>query len=149
TWRIIGAPVVFLRSTGAWLTNTLSARRAGLDGCSAAGDTHMARNCRTLMAPVDDEIMTLGLTGDGFADSCDQAFITFGLTQGCPQIGGVILTKAHEQSTGTGQSYAIAALAEVMRERRDEAETLAGFLDADITRRTAAAFGGFRQCPTL
>ena len=41
---------------------------------------------------------------------------------GRAEIGGVLLAQAHEERSGAGEPHAVAAFAEIMRERRDQAE---------------------------
>src|SRR3546814_4498096 len=57
----------------------------------------------------------------------------------CPQIDLVILAKAEIELSGGGQPHAIAALAEVARQRSDKTQPSTGFLDFPITRRAAGA----------
>ena len=41
-------------------------------------------------APVDDEIVTLGLAADGLVDGGDERLVAFAGAQGCAQIGIVV-----------------------------------------------------------
>src|SRR5262245_52500283 len=101
---------------------------------SPAGDAHMPRDRRPAMAAIDDEIMALWLTANGLIDGRVQQVVTFGGAQRGAQIGGVFLTKAHEQGTSASDADAIAGLAEIVRQRGDEAQSTTGFLNPDITR---------------
>src|SRR5262245_18386129 len=100
-----------------------------------------------VVAPVDDDIVALGLARDRFADSCDERLVALGLTQRLPQIGRVLLPQAHIERPGSGLAHAVAALAEIMGEWRDEAEPSSGLAHRYVARRTAAAVIGFVECP--
>ncbi len=58
--------------------------------------------------------------------------------QGRAQVGHVFLAEAHVKLAGAGQPDAVAAFAEVVGERRDEADLLARLLQPDIARGAAA-----------
>lgn len=45
----------------------------------AAGHAHMARHCRAVVAPVDDEVVPFGLACDGFVDRGLQGTIVVAL----------------------------------------------------------------------
>src|SRR6185437_10703848 len=53
------------------------------------------------------------------------------------QIGGVLLAQAHEERAGAGQPHAVAALAEIVGQRRDHAEPAAGLAHRIVARRAA------------
>src|SRR6516165_8789268 len=91
------------------------------------------------MAPVDDEIVALGLARDRFRDRGIEQIVAFGRAQRGAQIGGVFLAEAHIEGSRTGYSHPIAGFAEIVSQRRDEAEPAAGLGDVDIARRPAAA----------
>ena len=57
------------------------------------------------------------------------------------QVGGILLAEAHVERAGAGQPHAVAAFAEIMGERRDEAEPAAGLRDPHIARRAAGLVG--------
>src|SRR5438874_2168299 len=99
----------------------------------------MARYRRSLMAPVDHEIMALGLARDRLLDRGMDELVALGGAQRAAQVGGVFLTKAHVQRAGAGQAHAVAGLAEIVGEGGDEAEPAAGLGDIDIARRAAGA----------
>src|SRR3954453_9505060 len=88
----------------------------------AAGHAHVARYRRTAMAAVDDEVMALRLAQNCGIDCRIEQIVALGGTQRRAQISGVFLPKTHIQRTGAGQTHAIARLAEIMRQRGDEAE---------------------------
>ena len=68
-----------------------------------------------VMAPVDDEIMPLGLARDGLADRrLEQRIVLVEGPQRGPQVGGILLAQAHIERAGAGQPHAVAALAEIM-----------------------------------
>src|SRR4051794_10729321 len=88
---------------------------------SAARDTHVPRHRRTAGAAVDDEVMALWLAADGFVYSVGNQFIAFGRAQRGAQVGCVFLAKAHIERARASQPDPVAAFAEIMRHRRDEA----------------------------
>src|SRR6185312_13756964 len=57
----------------------------------AAGHVHVAGEGRALMAPVDDEIVALGLARDRLGDRGIEEIVAFGCAQRSAQIGGVFL----------------------------------------------------------
>src|SRR5258708_6511109 len=89
---------------------------------SPAGDAHMARHRWSIVAAIDDEIVALGLAGDRFVNGGLEQPVALGQAQRGAQIGGVLLTEAHIERAGAGDADAIAALAEIVRQRRDEAD---------------------------
>ena len=92
----------------------------------AAGHRHMPRHRRAGLA-VDDEIMAFRLARDRLQRWPHPApVIALAGAQRRAQIGGIVLAQAHIQRAGAGQPHAVAALAEIMRQRRDEADALPG-----------------------
>jgi hypothetical protein len=59
----------------AWSLEVRCNRKAG--AASPAGDAHMAGKRRLVVAPVDDEIMALGLARDRFVDRGIEEFVGF------------------------------------------------------------------------
>ena len=104
-----------------------------------AGDAHVPREGRPLVAAVDDEIVALGLARNRFVDGGEEEVVALGGAQRLAQIGGILLAEAHIQRAGAGDAHAIAGFAEIVGERRDEAEPAAGLGDAYIARRAAGA----------
>jgi hypothetical protein len=102
--------------------------RSGSDDQTDTGDgqppvTLMWREDRGLLgAPVDDEVMALGLAADGLVDGGGQQLVAFRRAQRRAQVGGVVLAEAHVERAGAGQAHAVAAFAEIVGHRRDEAE---------------------------
>ena len=88
-------------------------------------------------APVDDEVVALRLARDRLVDRRVDEIVALRGAQRRAQVGGVLLAEAHVERAGAGEAHAIAALAEIMRQRRDEAEPPAGLGDAHIARRAA------------
>ena len=105
----------------------------------------MTRNRGLRVNAVDDEIMPLGLAGDGGVERFMQKFVGRRCAQRRPQIGRVILAKAHVKRSGAGHTHAIAAFAKIMGERCDEAQTAAGFGDLNVTGGTAGPVAGLAQ----
>src|SRR5262245_54237350 len=105
----------------------------------AAWHAQVTCECRALMAPVDDEIVALGLARDRLGDRGVEQIVAFGRAQRSAQIGGVFLTEAHVKGTRAGHPHPVAGLAEIVGQRRDEAQPAAGFGDLDVARRPAAA----------
>ena len=100
----------------------------------------MAGHGRPRAAPVDHEVMALGLAADGFIKrSIDGGVVRFSPADHGFQIGLVFLAQAHEQLPGRRQPHAVAAFAKVVRERRDEAQLQAKLLNMDIARRATGA----------
>ncbi|MPL99900.1 hypothetical protein SDC9_46121 [bioreactor metagenome] len=87
--------------------------------------------------------MPLRLARDGGADRRDQGrVIVRAGAQRRAQIGAVLLAEAHEQFARAGHPHPVAAFAEIVAQRRDEAEALAGLGQPHIARRPARAFSG-------
>src|SRR5688572_11494464 len=98
-------------------------RRTGVSGArSSTGHAHVARYRRPCGAPIDDEVVSLRLAQDRGVDRRIDQVVALGRAQGRTQVGGILLAEAHVERPGAGQAHAIAAFAEVMGERRDEAE---------------------------
>lgn len=90
-------------------------------------------------AALIDEIMALGLAPDRFINRVgDQRIVGRG-PQRRPEISGVLLAEAHVKRAGAGDADTVAAFAEIMGERRDEADPPACFPHADIARRSTGA----------
>src|SRR5215469_12142294 len=102
----------------------------------------MASDGGSVVAAVDDEIVALGFPRDRFADRRFERLVALGLTQRRAQIGRVLLSEAHIERAGAGQAHAIAALAEIMGQWRDEAEPPTGLAHRHIPRRSAGAVIG-------
>src|SRR5215208_5310938 len=105
---------------------------------SASRHAHVTRD-RRAVAAVDDEVVALGLARDRLLDRLLEGLVRLREPQGGAKVGGVLLAEAHVEPAGAGEADAVAALAEIMRQRRDEAELAAGLLDPDVARRPAAA----------
>src|SRR5215475_10199017 len=100
---------------------------------------HVARECRAAVAAVDDEIVALGLARDRLVDRIIEQIVAFRGTQRRAQICGVLLPEAHVERARAGDADAVAGFAEIVRQRRDEAEPAAGLLDAHVARWAAGA----------
>jgi hypothetical protein len=63
----------------------------------------------------------------------------------------LFLAQAHVERAGARQAHAVAAFAEIMRHRRDEAELAAGLLDLDIAGRATGLVGNILSvnCPEV
>ena len=85
--------------------------------------------------------MAFRLPRDRPVDRCAQNLVAFRGPQGRAQIGRILLTQAHEQRARAGHADAVAALAEIVRERRDEAEAPAGLPYPDVAGRPARGVG--------
>src|SRR5437764_13323604 len=99
----------------------------------------MAGDRRTPMAAVNDEVMALGFSANCFIDGGIEQIVGFRGAQRFAQVGGVLLTEAHIERAGARYSHAIAGFAEIVSERRDEAEPSAGFRNSHIARGAAAS----------
>src|SRR5207249_3227000 len=103
-------------------TGTSSSSPMTAEGRLAAGDAHMAAHGRRRMATIDDEIVPFGLACNRLGDGLVEEFVALRRAQGRAQVGGVLLAQAHVERAGAGQPYAVAALAKVMGQRRDETQ---------------------------
>ena len=65
------------------------------------------------------------------------------------RVGGVILAEAHVERAGAGEADAVAALAEIMRERRDEAELPSCLAHREVPRGAAGAVVGLVEVPVF
>ncbi len=101
------------------------------------------------MAAIDDEIVALGLAGDRFVNGGLEQPVALGQAQRGAQIGGVLLTEAHIERASAGDADAIAALAEIVRQRRDEADPTPGLADRVVARRPTGAVVALLERPAL
>src|SRR3954471_9673112 len=106
---------------------------------SAPGYAHVAADGGAVDAAVGDEVVALRLSANRFRDGLLELLVAFREAQRRAQIGRVLLAKAHVELARAGEAHAVAALAEVMGHRRDEAELPARLLDPDVAGRPAAA----------
>ena len=83
----------------------------------------------------------LGLREMASSMAAVQQVVAFRGPQRCAQIGGILLAQAHIERAGAGQPHPVAAFAEIMGERRDEAEPAAGLLHPHIAGRAAGLVG--------
>src|SRR5690606_1677786 len=117
--------------------------------CSPAGDAHVPRHRYPASAAVDDEVVALRLARDRLADRLVERGVGLAVSHDLPQVGGILLPEAHVERAGAGHANAIARLAEIVRERRDEAEPAAGLPLVEVAGRAAGAVGGFLERPGL
>src|SRR5262245_61708626 len=80
----------------------------------AAGHAHMARKRRALVPPIDHEIMSLGFARDCLINRSIQEFIVFRSPQRTTKVSGIILTQAHVERAGTGNTDTVARFTEIM-----------------------------------
>ena len=71
--------------------------------------------------------MSLWLAGDRGFDRGVQRAVGEAFAQRRAQIGGVFLAEAHVECSRAGDAHAVAALAEIVRQGRDEANSPACF----------------------
>ena len=114
---------------------------------SPAGDAHVPRHRGRSCAAVDDEVMALGLAADRLADRIVQLGVGRAIAQHAAQVGLVVLTEAHIKRAGAGQPHAVAAFAEIVRHRRDEADAPPGLRHVEVPRRSAGPVVGVLQRP--
>src|SRR3546814_18933117 len=86
---------------------------------------------------VDDEVVALRLARDGGVDGGLERRVVLAGAQRRAEVGRVLLAEAHVERAGAGQPHPVAGLAEVMRERRDEADAPAGLGAVHVARRAA------------
>ncbi len=91
----------------------------------AAGDAHVPIDRRRLRPPVDDEVVTPRLARDGLDDRGVEQRVVSRCPERCAQVRVIFLAQAHIELAGARHPHAIAAFAEIVRQRRDEAETAA------------------------
>src|ERR1700674_295501 len=93
----------------------------------------MAGERRLPGAAVDDEIVPLRLARNRLVDRDLQQTVGFRRAERRAQIGVILLAEAHEQRAGAGNAYAVAAFAEIMRERGEKAAPAAGLIHPHVT----------------
>ena len=76
--------------------------------------------------------MALGFPRDGAEDGLLERLVVGARTQQRPQLEAVVLTQAQIDGAVDGEANAIAGLAEVLRERRDEADAQLGAGNLDV-----------------
>ena len=88
------------------------------------------------------EVVPLRLLRDGGSDRLAQrCVVTRMREQRGAQVGAILLPETHEDFTRAGDPHTVAAFAEVVAERRDEADLLAGLLQPDVARGSPRALG--------
>ena len=112
---------------------------AGADGDQPPVTLMWRRQRRALVAAVDDEVVALRLARDRVVDRGIEQVVALRGAQRRAQVGGVLLAEAHVERAGAGEAHAVAGFAEIVRQRRDEAEPAAGLGDAHIAGRAAGA----------
>ena len=80
----------------------------------AACHAHVTGHGRFLRAAVDNEVMTLGLSGNRLDDGSVQGLVGGACPKRSAQISRVFLTKAHIQRARTSDANTIAAFTEIM-----------------------------------
>src|SRR6056297_120167 len=86
------------------------------------------------------EIVALGLAFDRRANGLFDKCVVVRGAQRRAEVGHVLLSEAHVEFARAGEPHPVAAFAEIVRERRDEADLLARLLDPDVAGRAARAF---------
>lgn len=109
----------------------------------------MAADGRGGAAAVDDEIVALRLAGYRLADGRVEQFVVVARAQRRAQVGGVLLPQAHIERAGAGQPDPVAGFAEIVGERRDEAEAPAGLPHRPVARRAAGGVIALVQRPAF
>src|SRR3546814_6793060 len=104
------------------------------DVCSSDLRTHMPWDGGRAAPAVDDEVVALRLARDGGVDGGLERRVVLAGAQRGAEVGRVLLAEAHVERAGAGQPHPVAGLAEVMRERRDEAEAPAGLGAGPVAR---------------
>src|ERR1700684_3844574 len=102
---------------------------------SPARDRHGPLDGRRGIAP-DDEIVAVRLAPDPGADRVQQSLAARAAPQRRAKIGGIGLAEAEIHAAGAGHAYAVAAVAEIAGQRRDEADR-AAFVRLDVRSRAA------------
>src|SRR5579863_10241400 len=97
------------------------------------------------MGAVDLEIVAFWLARNRVFNRLLKQFVVRRGAQRRPQIRRILLAEAHVERAGAGDADAVAALAEIMGQRRDEAEPAAGLSDFDIAGRPTGPKGQIAQ----
>src|SRR5215472_9848280 len=131
---------------GGWKWNRLPASAAGYHWSfpprgwksrpSASRHAHMASHRRPLVLAVNDKVMPLWLAGDGGPYGLLERRVVRPRTQNAAEIGGILLAEAHVEHPGASEAHAVAAFAEIMGHRRDEADAPSGLGHGVIARRS-------------
>ena len=103
---------------------------------SAARRVHMTLRSRRSRSG-DDEIVTLGFARYRRADRLDKRPVGRGAAERLAQIGRILLAETHIEHAGAGDAHPVAAFAEIVGKRRDEAEASPSLLNVVIARRAA------------
>eukprot|EP01026_Neomeris_dumetosa_P082791 TRINITY_DN95204_c0_g1_i1.p2 TRINITY_DN95204_c0_g1~~TRINITY_DN95204_c0_g1_i1.p2 ORF type:complete len:229 (-),score=11.83 TRINITY_DN95204_c0_g1_i1:73-759(-) len=93
--------------------------------------------------------MPFRLARDRFMDCRLERRIIITRPERRPQIRRILLAEAHIQRAGAGQPDPVAALAEIMGQRRDETDAAAGLLTTHVPGRTAGLIIDILQGPPL
>ena len=109
----------------------------------------MPRQRRGGTAAIDRKVMPLGLDSHCLIKRGGQCRIGILATQCSAQIDLFGAAQAGVELSGGGHPNAVAAFAEIVGQRSDEAEPAAGFRHFDIARRAAAAMRAVGQCKAL
>src|SRR5690606_36039942 len=110
----------------------------------ASRHTHMPAQRRLRPRPVDDEIVPLGLDQHGLIERCVER-ARLPAAQRVAQIDLIVLTQAQEQLPCSGQPHAVAAFAEIVAHRGDEAQYAVGLGYVHIAGRSSGALGEPRE----
>src|SRR6056297_3810395 len=103
---------------------------------------HVARHLAIRLLTRVVEIVALGLCRDSRADRVFERTVVFGMvTQRRAKVRHILLTEAHVDLARAGDADPVAALAEIVGQRCDETDFLAGLAEAHIARRTTRTFG--------
>src|SRR6056297_1175078 len=98
---------------------------------------HVARHLAIRLLTRVVEIVTLGLCRDSRADRVFERTVVPGMgAQRCAQVGHILLPEAHVDLARAGDADPVAAFAEIVGQRCDETDLLAGPAEAHIARRT-------------
>src|SRR5436190_1824622 len=90
------------------------------EGRLPAGHAHVPRHRGLLVLAVDDEVVALGLARDRLVDCRLEELVSLRGAERRAEVGGVLLAEAHVERARAGDADAVAALAEIVGERRDE-----------------------------
>ena len=112
------------------------------DSVLSAGHAHVAHYSGDTTGPVNDEIMAFGFAGDRLTDRRIEKTVPLRGAERGAQVGRVFVPQTHVKRAGTGHPHAVAALAEIMGQRGDEANQSAGLPDPQIPRGSSAAMVG-------
>src|SRR5262249_47142749 len=110
-----------------------------VEACCSSASRHVAYKRGRSTGSTDNKIMHARLVSDRQMDCAHQLSIVRRSASHCLEVDGIFLGETGVQDTRGRNENAIAALTEILCERRYEADRVAGFGHASVARRTTGA----------